>query len=371
MEYIISHAGKDVIFSVEAIDNDLLRKAALDAIQKFYGQFSPASGKESILKYKLTDRIDNFFDSKGEVIMSEAAKKNDYQVFMNGHGNRLGYEYKDGKLKTIYFNLTYPGRIQDNKHKATSRAFLSNVESQIATMYSKGFLHGLQLKNLEVGTSFLHACSFEKEGKGYVISATPGAGKSSLLLSLVSDANTKFIGDDFSCVDSKGFAYHVGRSMAIKSHQIQYFPWLREALDDMTKMQRLQWFLLKKKGLKKMAAPSQLFKERISFSTPIHKAIYLTNHNSSSFDHSEIPVKEFADLNANMLFSELFLGMEIANRALILPGKHLLPTADEFISLTRNTLINIFSAIPCVLVKAPFRSDPRELRNYLEENEII
>ena len=132
MEYRINHAGKDVVFSLEDIKNNYLKNCTLEALKKFYGQFSHIEGDSVFLTYRLTDHIDDFFDYSSEVIMSESAKINSHQAFMAGHGNRLGYEYENGNLKYIYFNLVNPGIIEDNKSKAKSRAFLSNVENQIA-----------------------------------------------------------------------------------------------------------------------------------------------------------------------------------------------------------------------------------------------
>lgn len=374
MEYRVNHAGKDVVFSVDDINNAYLRACALAALKKFYGQFSPAKGGDIVLTYRLTDNLDRHFHTEACSIMSESAKINDTQVFMSGHGNKFGYEFThDGHLSTIYYQLSSPGRVENNKSKAVSRAFQSNVESQIMTMYSRGFLHGLQLANLEHGASFMHACSFAVGDNGYIVAATPGAGKSSLLLAMSFDEeiNARFISDDFACVDSAGHAHHIGRSMAIKSHQIQYFPGLKDRLEDMSSMQKLQWFLLKQKGLKRMATPEQIFKGCITTNIPVRRAIYLTNHNRDAFEHESMAAADFANLNANMLFSELFLGMEIVNHSLFLPGNHLLPTADKFIADTRKTLTDVFSNIPCELVKVPFRSDPRQLLEYLKAENLI
>lgn len=374
MEYRVNHAGKDVVFRVDDINNDYLRHCTLAAIKKFYGQFSPANGGDSILTYRITDSLDRHFHAEVCSIMSESAKINDTQVFMSGHGNKFGYEFTDdGHLSTIYYQLSSPGRVENYKSRAVSRAFQSNVEAQIMTMYSRGFLHGLQLANLEHGASFMHACSFAVGDNGYIVAATPGAGKSSLLLAMSFDEgiNTRFISDDFACIDSAGHAHFIGRSMAIKSHQIQYFPRLKDRLGDMSAMQKLQWFLLKQKGLKRMATPNQIFEGSITTDIPVKRAIYLTNHNHNTFEHTPMSGADFANLNANMLFSELFLGMEIVNHSLFLPGNHLLPTADKFISNTRKTLTDIFSTISCELVKVPFRSDPRRLLEYLKVENLI
>lgn len=374
MEYRINHAGKDVVFSVDDINNAYLRQCVLAALKKFYGQFSPAKGGDTVLTYRLTDNLDHHFHTEAYSIMSESAKINDTQVFMSGHGNKFGYEFTpDGHLSAIYYQLSTPSRVENNKSKAVSRAFQSNVETQIMTMYSRGFLHGLQLANLEHGASFMHACSFAVGDNGYIVAATPGAGKSSLLLAMSFDEgiDVRFISDDFACIDSSGYAHHIGRSMAIKSHQIQYFPKLKGRLEDMSLMQKLQWFLLKQKGLKRMAKPEQIFEGRITTNIPVRRAIYLTNHNRDTFEHGTMSASDFANLNANMLFSELFLGMEIVNHSLFLPGNHLLPTADKFIADTRKTLTDIFSNIPCELVKVPFRSDPRQLLEYLKAENLI
>ncbi len=373
MEYKVNHAGKNVRFLVDDIKDGYLRDCAYDALERVYCQFSTANSRDIALTYRLTDHIDDFFDNSKTTIMSESAKTNDYQAFMSGHGNRLGYEFNNGQLATLYYSLNSPGRVANNKCRAISRAFLSNVEIQVGAMYSRGFLHGLQIKNLEIGSSFMHACSFAIGQNGYIVAATPGAGKSSLLLSMSFDDDLKanFISDDFACVDSVGNAHFIGRSMAIKSHQIQYFPLLKDRLDDMSFMQRLQWFAIKRRGLKRMATPKQIFGDRITTNVPVCRAIYLTNHNKSTFEHEPMNAGQFADLNASMLFSELYLGMEIVNRLLILPGHHLLPTADRFIVDTRATLSAIFNNIPCELVKVPFHSNPRELLQYLKSENLI
>jgi len=373
MEYKVNHAGRDVLFLVDDIKNGYLKECAFNALKKFYSQFSPMRGAEIALTYRLTDHIDDFFNKDEDTILSESAKINSYQVFMTGHGNCFGYEFKNNRLSTVFYNLISPGRIDNNKSRVVSRSFLSNVENQIATMYSRGFLHGMQIKNLERGASFIHACSFAIGSNGYIVAATPGAGKSSLLLSMSFDdtLGARFISDDFACVDSRGYAHYIGRPMAIKSHQIQYFPRLKDRFDDMSVMQRLQWFTLKQRGLKRMASPSQIYGDNVTTDVAIRRAIYLTNHGKGTFCHEPMASAVFADLNANMLFSELYLGVEIVNHSLILPGRHLLPTADSFISDTRRTLNKIFENIPCELVKVPFRSDPRELLHYLKMEALI
>lgn len=375
MDYRINHAGMDVVFKTEDIQNSYLRGCVVNALQRFYGHFLQNVNHKAIaLTYRLTDHIDDLFDKKADnVVMSESAKMNDYQCFVSGHGNNFGYEFRDGKLMTVYYNVYSPGKVSNNKHYATSRNFTSNVESQIASMYSRGFLHPLQIVNLQNGGSFLHACGFALGENGYIVAATPGAGKSSLLLSMsFSDSvNAQFISDDFSCVDAKGYAHQIGRAMAIKSHQIQYFPGLKYRLKDMPLMQKIQWFTLRKRGLKRLAAPEEIFPNRITTNKKVKGIIYLTNHGKDTFEHSSMSVSEFADLNANMLFSELYLGMEIVNRALIIPGYKNVPTADNFIVQTRDVLMRIFADTSCTLVKVPFRSDPRQAMEYLLVNHII
>lgn len=375
MDYRINHAGMDVVFKMDDIRSIELRKCVKDALQRFYGHFLQNSGNVPIaLTYRMTDHIRDMFDENAQnIVMSESARINDYQCFFSGHGNHFGYEFEEGRLVTVYYQINYPGKLSNEKNKAISRDFISKVEAQIAGMYSRGFLHPLQIINLQNGASFLHACSFALGENGYIVAATPGAGKSSLLLSMAfsDEIRSQFISDDFSCVDANGYAHEIGRAIAIKSHQIQYFPKLKDRLKDMSFLQKAQWFLLKQRGLKRLAAPEDLFSGLITTNKKVKGIVYLTNHSKNTFEHHDMPVSEFADLNANMLFSELYLGMEVVNHALIIPGYKNVPTADHFISLTRTTLEKIFADVPCILVKVPFRSDPRQALQYLLDNDII
>lgn len=373
MSFYINHAGKSVKFDTEHINNKYLADCAEKALHKLMGYFLPTDGKEVVLTFVFTDHILDFFKEGPDSLKSEGAMINPTQTYAAGHGNNFLYEFEEGRLTKVYYSLSVPSKYQNEKNRVISREFISNVESQINMFYTRGYLNSLQQLNISNGWSYLHACSFCINDNAYVVTATPGAGKSSLLLSMCfnEDVDLDFISDDFSLIDDKAHAHQIGRAMAIKSHQIQYFPGLKDKLQNMSKMQKLQWFLLKQKGLKRFAAPSELFGDRITTDKPVKKIFYLTNHGKNTFEHEEFTVEEFARLNANMLFSELFLGMEIFNRALILPGNKNLNNVGELIEGTRINLCKIFKDTPCTLVKVPFRSDPRMLLDYLLKNELI
>lgn len=373
MSFFINHAGKSVKFDTEHINNKYLTECTEKALHKLFGYFLPADGKEVVMTFVFTDHILDFFKDGPDSIKSEGAMINPTQTFAAGHGNSFLYEFEEGKLTKVYYSLSVPSKYQNEKNRAVSREFISNVESQVNMFYTRGYLNSLQQLNISNGWSYLHACSFCFNGNAYVVTATPGAGKSSLLLSMCFNDNVDldFISDDFSLIDDKAHAHQIGRAMAIKSHQIQYFPGMKDKLQNMSKMQKMQWFLLKQKGLKRLAAPSELFGDHITTDKPVKKIFYLTNHGKNTFEHEDFTVEEFARLNANMLFSELYLGMEIFNRALILPGNKNLNNVGEFIEGTRKNLCEIFKDTPCTLVKVPFRSDPRILLDYLLKNNLI
>ena len=373
MSLSINHAGGKVDFDFSTILDDMLRRYVEQAAKKLYGYFLPANEQKTIATICFSDHLDDFFERDNECVMSETARINSHQALVGGHGDRLLYGYTDGRLSRIFFEVTMPSRFSNEKSRVTSRPFLSAVEQKVNSFYTRGYLCGMQQVNIEQGMSYLHACSFAVGDDAYVLAATPGAGKSSLLLSLCfsDDIQADFIADDFSLIDNQGHAHQVGRAMAIKSHQIQYFPKLEECLQGMPRMQRLQWFLLKQKGLQRMAAPSELFGEHITSNKPIKRVLYLTNHSQSTFIHQDMSIAEFAELNANMLFSELYLGMEIRNHALILPGHRNVMRINEFIERSQLNIENSLKDIPCTLIKVPFRSDPRSLLQYLLEQTLI
>lgn len=373
MNFCINHAGKSVKFDTTQIRDTYLQDCTEKALRKLFGYFFPAEESDVIMTFIFTDHFYDHFNDNREIIRSEGAMINDYQTFMTGHGNEFGYEYEDGILRKVYYGLSVPTKWQNNKSKAITREFFSDVEKQINSFYTRGYLNSLQQLNISLGYSYLHACSFAINGNGYIVTATPGAGKSSLLLSMCfnPDLDLDFISDDFSLVDTSSHAHQIGRAMAIKSHQIQYFPGLKDKLQNMSTLQRLQWFILKQKGLKRMASPAELFGKRIRTDVPVKRIIYLTNHGEDTYVNEQMSVSEFARLNSNMLFSELYLGMEIFNKALILPGNQNVNNVADFIDGTKRNIENIFKDTPCILVKIPFRSDPRKLMQYLVDNKLI
>lgn len=374
MSISINHAGRRVDFDFTSISDSKLRLLVQQAAKKLYGYFLPSTSNEPFVTICFTDHIKDYIDIKSEeCIQSETATMNSHQALVGGHGDHILYDYEEGYLRRIFFEVMMPSKFANEKKRATSRAFLSVVEEKVNSFYTRGYLCGMQQVNIEQGMSYMHACSFAIGEDAYVVAATPGAGKSSLLLSLCfsGDVQADFISDDFSLISKDAHAHQIGRAMAIKSHQLQYFPGLEGKLQGMSQMQRLQWFLLKQKGLKRLASPEELFGERIVTDKPIRRVFYLTNHNLSTFVHEEMSISDFAELNANMLFSELYLGMEIRNHALILPGHKNVMRVNDFIERSQANIEKCLENVPCTLVKVPFRSDPRELLRYLLNQELI
>lgn len=375
MEYKINHMGKAVVFDCSSIENHYLKECSEKALKKLFCHFLPTESKEVAMTFSFTDHLEKHFRMEPHAIISENARANSNQVFVTGHGNRFGYELSpEGRLEKVYFEVTAPSKIDNTKSRATSRAFMSNVESQINGFYTRGYLNSMQQANIFDGSTFLHACSFAIGDDGYVVAATPGAGKSSLLLSLRFAEGIdgfRFISDDFSAIDQQGHAHQIGRAMAMKSHQLQYFPGLEGVVQHMSRMQRLQWFLLKNQGLKYLLTPEELFGDCITTNVPVRHVFYFTNHGKDTIEHENLSIKEFARLNANMLFSELYLGMEIFNHALMLPGVTLLNNVAEFIEGSRKNIEKCFEGCECTLVKVPFRSDPRKTLDYLLDNKLI
>lgn len=371
----INHMGKRVLFDTSAICNDYLRECTDQALKKLFCYFLPLESGDIALTFVFTDRLDSFFQKGDGLILSENAKVNNHQLFVTGHGNRYGYEFDDEKrLVKVYYELVTPSRINNTKSRVTSRAFLSSVESQVNSFYTRGYLNSIQQVNLFEGGSFLHACSFCVGEDAYLVSATPGAGKSSLLLSLrFTDGlkDIRFISDDFSTIDSKGHTHQIGRAMAMKSHQLQYFPQLEYVVQNMSWMQRMQWFLLKRRNLKYFLSPTELFGDNVVTDKHVRHVIYMTNHNKKVIEHEDMSVAEFARLNANMLFSELYLGMEVFNHALELPYMYLVGNVAYFIEKTQVNIQTSLKDCSCTLVKVPFRSDPRETLSYLLRNGLI
>lgn len=375
MVYSINHLGRSVIFDTTSIKNNYLRKCADKAIEKLFCHFLPSQSEDVVLTFCFTDSLDKHFREEDNQVMSENAKANSSQIFMSGHGNKFGYEFgQGGRLEKVYYQVYAPSRIDNNMSRAKSRAFLTAVDAQIVNFYTRGYLNSIQQVNISDGGSYMHACSFAIGDEGYIVAATPGAGKSSLLLSLRFAENIgdfKFISDDFSAIDTNGHAHQIGRAMAMKSHQLQYFPQLESVVQNMSKIQKLQWFLLKRQGLKYMLTPEELFGNKITTDVPVKHLIYLTNHGKDTIESEKLSVAEFARLNANMLFSELYLGLEIFNHVLMLPNVNLVGNVADFINNTRQNIEKCLNGCECTLVKVPFRSDPRKVLEYFVENQVI
>ena len=120
-----------------------------------------------------------------------------------------------------------------------------------------------------------------------------------------------------------------------------------------------------------MLTPEELFGNKITTDVPVKHLIYLTNHGKDTIESEKLSVTEFARLNANMLFSELYLGLEIFNHVQMLPNVNLVGNVADFINNTRQNIEKCLNGCECTLVMVPFISDPRIVLEYFVENYVI
>ena len=150
MSLSINHVGRRVCFDFTTVRDSDLRLLVEQAAQKLYGYFLPSESQEPFVTICYTDHISDYFDSKSEeCIQSETAQMNSHQALVGGHGDRLLYDYEGGRLCRLFFEVNMPSRFANEKNRATSRAFMSAVEQQVNSFYTRGYLCGMQQVNIE------------------------------------------------------------------------------------------------------------------------------------------------------------------------------------------------------------------------------
>lgn len=375
MQLEINHGGYKVILSINCSKNKFFEKRIENALFKQFGHFLKATDNEKvIIEFVFTDNVNKHFLSGKDSIRTESAWINEdrTQYLTSGHGNKMMIQRRANEYAKLYYEINIPTKKNWTNNRFLSRDFYDNIDRQIAMFYTRGYLTNLHLLQLKNELTFLHGASFAKGNDAFLLTATPGAGKSSLLIALSQkDKEVHFIADDITLLDRNGCVHNINRPLSLKSHHRDLFDNLENVFESMSLAQKIQWKLLKKKGLSYRVKPDVLFGENITTNKRLKRAIYLCNTTSIDFSTSIISESDYALLNANMIFSELMLGFEILNRLAVLPNCDVDFMPNEIINNTKSVIEKALTGIECVLVKVPYRSHPNKLFQFLLDNKLI
>ena len=256
-------------------------------------------------------------------------------------------------------------------YRARDWNFLSSEET-----HAKNFMYGVfdyltHIAQLQLGQSYIHASSLERDGEGTAIVAWGGIGKTSAALKLITEHGFSFLSDDLGLVDDAGTVWRTPKRLQVYAYNLEGEERLRSMLlDGRSVLDRAAWaWKLQRrgpKGVRRRVSAEELFgAQSVARSAPLKRVFCLERGDAKGFEAREITTEELTHRAAEVVMHEIE-PFGLLSRALH-SGHHspILPTQDEVVTATRAVLRRAFDGIPVLGVRIPLATPPSTLATFL------
>jgi hypothetical protein len=256
-------------------------------------------------------------------------------------------------------------------YRARDWNFLSGEET-----HAKNFMYGVfdyitHIAQLQLGQSYIHASSLERNGEGTAIVAWGGIGKTSAALKLITEEGFSFLSDDLGLVDDSGTIWRTPKRLQVYAYNLEGEERLRSMLlGGRSALDRASWAWKLQfrgpKGVRRRVSAEELFgTQSVARSAPLKRVFCLERGDARDFEARSITTHELTHRAAEVVMHEIE-PFSIVSRALH-SGHHspILPTPDQVVAATRAILHRAFEGIPVLGIRIPLAAPPAALAKYL------
>lgn len=265
------------------------------------------------------------------------------------------------------------GRFAVALQRARDPGFLSIDERRARGFMYDVFDYVVQLAQLPLGQSFVHASAVERNGCATAIVAWSGVGKTAALLQLITRHGFRYLSDDVALVDDSGMLWRTPKLIQLKGINVAGSEQLRAMLlAGRTRLDRFSWAQRLRRhgplGVRRRVSAEQLLGERaVAWSAPLGQVYCLERADVADFDASEISPAELCKRAATVVMDvmEPFTFLSHAIRS----GSRgsILPSYEQVLHETTDVLARAFRSVQVVNVRIPLAASPAALADYLAE----
>lgn len=256
--------------------------------------------------------------------------------------------------------------------KALEMNFLTLDELRAKNFVYKLFNWTVQIRQLELGQSFIHASALTKNKRTIAVLGKGGVGKTSAMLKLCSENDWRYLSDDLAVIDDDGVAYRSPARLQVYAYNTQGYPQLEQRLlHGRTLFDRLQWSLRRQllgvnKVRRRVSAEFLFGKDGVVKAAPLTDLFFLERGTAPGVALSDLSAEDAAARMAPIVMDEIKPYAEIYRETeAIAPGA--LPSPEDVEEKTRDILQRAFSRATAKLLRAGPEVGPDELAQTLSE----
>lgn len=257
--------------------------------------------------------------------------------------------------------------------RSVSRNYLLPSEKVAKTFMYNVFDYLTQLANLRLSQSYIHASTFERDGRAVAIAAWGGVGKTTSMLKLVGEAGWRFLSDDLALLDDAGTAWRTPKRMQIYGYNLEGQSELRRSImAGRSTLDRAAWQVALRtagpKGVRRRVSAEELFgAERIAVRANLTDVLQMERADVPAIILETIDADEVARRAASTMLRETQPLSDLIAAMYSGARQPILPTHERFHLETRDTLRRCLDGVRTRLVRVPLRATPDDLARRLSQ----
>ena len=286
---------------------------------------------------------------------------------------RVGLSAKDASLIRVSAREAPRAALRDLVSRLRDINYLQAVDRAAKDVVYGALIPAVQLRQLPLRQTWLHASAVARDGRAVVLAAWGGIGKTSLMLQLAHRGGWQFLADDLAVLDDSGTVYRSPWRIQVYAYSLEGEGELRRrVLAGRGPVDRFQWYaLLWRRGpmqVRRRMHGSELFGDSgVADAARLGQALFLRRVGRGAFAVRTLePDRAAAAAAATLAFD-----LDILHRWQLAAGASLSPTwlpkpaetAEQSEEIIRSALVE--SGAECLLVDIPVGAGPRELSDYV------
>jgi hypothetical protein len=249
--------------------------------------------------------------------------------------------------------------------------FLSTEETRSRGFLDSFFDYLIQIAQLRLGQSYIHASSVERDGEGTAFLAWGGIGKTSALVKLVTEHGFRFLSDDVGLVDDTGTLWRTPKRILLYAFNVEGEAGITSRLlSDRRLLDRASWAWHHRRGgprgVRRQVSAERLFGAAgVARSAPLTRAFYLDRAAVSDFEVTELSTEELCRraeaVVMHVIHTSAMMGYAIQSGHQV----PILPPIDEVVEATRAVVRRAVDGVPAFNVRIPLATPPSVLAPFL------
>jgi hypothetical protein len=286
---------------------------------------------------------------------------------------RVGLSAEDASVVRIASKEEPRAAIRDLHNRLRDINYLPAVARVAKDAVYGALIPVVQLSQLPLGQTWLHASVVARGGHAVALAAWGGVGKTSLMLQLVHHHGWRFLADDLAVLDDSGTVHRSPWRIQLYAYSLEGEGALRRRLfAGRGLVDRFQWYaLLWKRGpmqVRRRVHAAELFGDAgVADSAKLGQALFLRRIDRDAFSVRNVePDRAAAAAAATLEFDldilhrwQLAASGSVSQASLPRPSE----TSAQSEQVIRSALIE--SGAECLLVDIPVGARPHELLEYV------